>query len=169
MDLLDVYTLNEIALAWETAYSSEYKLKVSLDGSTFTTLVHETDGDGGYDLFYPDVDARYIQVEGLQRATAWGHSLWEIQAFGELVVGLPESPMADVQMLPNPARDEIRFQGLPGEVGMELFSMTGQRLLSGLVRNGDPVALPRLRMPAGMYVVRLESEDLQSSFNLVVD
>ena len=115
------------------------------------------------------MDARYIQVEGLQRATAWGHSLWEIQAFGELVVGLPESPMADVQMLPNPARDEIRFQGLPGEVGMELFSMTGQRLLSGLVRNGDPVALPRLRMPAGMYVVRLESEDVQSSFNLVVD
>lgn len=169
VDLLNVYMLNEIALAWETAYSSEYKLKVSLDGSTYTTLVHETDGDGGYDLFYPDVDARYIQVEGLQRGTEWGHSLWEIQAFGQLVVGVPEEPMAEVQMLPNPAQDEIRFKGLPGEVGMELFSMTGQRLWAGPVRNGDPVALPRLRMPAGMYVVRLESEDVQSSFNLVVE
>ena len=85
------------------------------------------------------------------------------------MVGVPEAPMAEVQLMPNPAHESIRFEGLPGEADMELFSMTGQRLWAGSVRNGDPVALPRLRMPAGTYVVRLESGDIQSSFNLVVD
>ena len=169
VDLLDVYNLNEIALAWETAYSSEFKINVSLDGAQYTTLVHETNADGGYDLYYPDVDARYIQVECLQRATQWGHSLWEIQAFGQLVVGMPEQPTPEVQLLPNPAQDEVRFEGLPGEVQMQLFTMTGQRLWAGGVRNGDPVALPRLRMPSGMYVVRLEAGEFRSSLNLVVD
>ena len=82
VDLLDVYTLDVIALAWETAYSSEYKLRVSLDGVNWMMLVHETEADGGNDLFYPAVDARYIQVEGIERATEWGHSLWEIEHLG---------------------------------------------------------------------------------------
>ena len=169
VDLLDVYTLNEIVLAWETAYSSEYKLKVSTDGVAYTTLVHETDGDGGFDQFYPDVDARYIQVEGLQRSTEWGHSLWEIQAFGELVVAVPEQEVAKVKLMPNPTQGEVRFEGLPGEVQMALFSMSGQRIWSGPVRNGATVKLPRLRMSKGVYVVRLEGENFRHSLSLVVD
>ena len=38
VDLLNVYTLETVVLAWETAYSSEYKLEVSIDGSDWTTV-----------------------------------------------------------------------------------------------------------------------------------
>ena len=76
VDLLSVYTLETVVLAWETAYSSEYKLEVSTDGNDWTTLVHELEGDGGNDTFYPDVDARYIRVEGLQRGHRVGTILF---------------------------------------------------------------------------------------------
>ncbi len=171
VDLLNVYTLETVVLAWETAYSSEYKLEVSTDGNDWTTLVHELEGDGGNDTFYPDVDARYIRVEGLQRGTEWGHSLWEIQAFGSLAgpVGVGQPAFLDIQLIPNPAQDEVRIQGLPGTAEMELFDIGGQRLWKGTVRNEESIALPRMRMPSGLYVIRLEGADFRSSLNLVVD
>lgn len=171
VDLLNVYNLTSILLAWETAYSSEYKLEVSLDGSTYTTLVHELEGDGGNDTFYPNVDARYIRVVGIQRGTPWGHSLWEIQAFGSLVgaSGVAEQTAPSIRLVPNPAKDEVRIQGLPDEAEMVLFNMTGQRLWKGRVRNNVPVALPRLRMPAGTYVLRLQGAGFNTALNLVVD
>ena len=111
--MLDVYSLDVIALAWETAYSSEYKLRVSLDGVNWTMLVHETEADGGNDLFYPAVDARYIQVEGIERATEWGHSLWEIQAFGELSMGQPELDAAvEIKVVPNPSSGLLNILGV---------------------------------------------------------
>ena len=171
VDLLNVYTLETVVLAWETAYSSEYKLEVSIDGSDWTTLVHELAGDGGNDTFYPEVDARYIRVVGLQRGTAWGHSLWEIQAFGELAgpAGVAQAELLDIQLIPNPAQDEVRIEGLPGPADMGLFDINGQRLWEGVIHNGAPIVLPRLRMPAGLYVIRLQGADFRSSLNLVVD
>lgn len=171
VDLLNVYNLETVVLAWETAYSSEYKLEVSLDGNEWTTLVHELQGDGGNDTFYPDVAARYIRVVGMQRATEWGHSLWEIQAFGDLIgpAGIQQPAVLDIQVIPNPAQDALSLQGLPGPAEMELFDMNGQRLWAGTVRNGVSIELPRLRMPSGLYVIRLEGADYRSSLNLIVD
>ena len=171
VDLLNVYNLETVVLAWETAYSSEYKLEVSLDGNEWTTLVHELQADGGNDTFYPDVAARYIRVVGMQRATEWGHSLWEIQAFGDLIgpAGIQQPAVLDIQVIPNPAQDALSLQGLPGPAEMELFDMNGQRLWEGTVRNGVSIELPRLRMPSGLYVIRLEGADYRSSLNLIVD
>lgn len=171
VDLLDVYTLDVISLSWEAAYSSEYKLNVSMDGQTWTTLVHDTQADGGNDMFYPEVEAQFIQVEGIQRATQWGHSLWEIQAFGELAgtSEMAEMEMPAIELIPNPAQDEVRLQGLTGEAQMVIFNMRGQRLWKGTVRSNEPIILPRLRMPAGAYVLRLEGTDFNTSLNLIVD
>ena len=52
---------------------------------------------------------------------------------------------------------------------MELFDIGGQRLWKGTVRNEESIVLPRMRMPAGLYVIRLEGADFRSSLNLVVD
>ena len=47
--------------------------------------------------------------------------------------------------------------------------MTERRIWQGQVANNDTIQLPRLRMPFGMYVLRIEGEGYRSSVNLVVD
>ena len=58
------------------------------DNTNWIQIIHETNANVGNGLFYLEINARYIRVEGLQRATQLGRSLFEIQAFGELIWGL---------------------------------------------------------------------------------
>ena len=162
VDLLDVYTLDVIALAWETAYSSEYKLRVSLDGVNWTMLVHETEADGGNDLFYPAVDARYIQVEGIERATEWGHSLWEIQAFGELSMSQPELDASfEIKVVPNPSSGVLNILGVDTNetVTVSVSDLSGRLVATQRIQGGQPFELPNSVFSAGYHVVRVQARE----------
>ena len=162
VDLLDVYTLDVIALAWETAYSSEYKLRVSLDGVNWTMLVHETEADGGNDLFYPAVDARYIQVEGIERATEWGHSLWEIQAFGELSMSQPELDASfEIKVVPNPSSGVLNILGVDTNetVTVSVSDLSGRLVATQRIQCGQPFELPTSVYSAGYHVVRVQAHE----------
>ncbi|RPG87590.1 MAG: T9SS C-terminal target domain-containing protein [Crocinitomicaceae bacterium TMED209] len=162
VDLLDVYTLDVIALAWETAYSSEYKLRVSLDGVNWTMLVHETEADGGNDLFYPAVDVRYIQVEGIERATEWGHSLWEIQAFGELSMSQPELDASfEIKVVPNPSSGVLNILGVdPNEtVTVSVSDLSGRLVATQRIQGGQTFELPNSVYSAGYHVVRVQARE----------
>ncbi|TFW30180.1 c-type cytochrome [Duganella callida] len=67
-------------LVWENAYGKEYKLQVSDDGQNFTTVRTVSNGAGGTEEFFNlGVNARYIRMQGVQRATQYGYSLFEVQ------------------------------------------------------------------------------------------
>jgi hypothetical protein len=162
VDLLDVYTVDVIALAWETAYSSEYKLRISLDGDNWTLLVHDTEADGGNDLFYPAVDARYIQVEGIERATQWGHSLWEIQAFGELSMSKPELDAAvEIDVVPNPSSGSLNILGVDTNetVTVSVTDLSGRLVATQRVQGGQMFELPGSVLSAGYHVVRVQARE----------
>ena len=75
--------LTGFKIRWETAYSSHYKIDVSLDGETWNTAYETDQGDGRTDyIFIEPVRARYFRITGLKRATGWGHSIWEVDAWG---------------------------------------------------------------------------------------
>ncbi|HOU13365.1 MAG TPA: discoidin domain-containing protein [Anaerolineae bacterium] len=90
LDLGEVRDIARIVLVWEAAYGREYKLQVSDDGATWTDLVHETAGDGGQDDHRVTARGRYVRMEGLQRGTQWGYSLWEFWVFDRADAPLPE-------------------------------------------------------------------------------
>ena len=58
----------------------------STDSNTWTDVYTNTAGDGGVDqvILTPPVNARYVKLQGIQRATGWGYSLYEMQVFGHL-------------------------------------------------------------------------------------
>ncbi len=76
-------TLCGFRIRWETAYSSHYRIDVSLDGDEWKTVYETEQGDGRTDyIFIEPVRARYFRITGLKRATGWGHSIWEIDTWG---------------------------------------------------------------------------------------
>ncbi len=76
--------IEEVVLAWETAYGSNYEIRVSEDGVTWTTIYTENSGDGDIDQISDlNVSARYIGLWGSKRATRWGYSLYSFEVYGE--------------------------------------------------------------------------------------
>ncbi|MCK5655296.1 MAG: discoidin domain-containing protein [Candidatus Aureabacteria bacterium] len=71
---------NTVKLNWETAYGKQYEIQISDDGLTWTTVYTEANGDGGIDILsVGNQTARFVKMQGIQRATAYGYSLWEFE------------------------------------------------------------------------------------------
>jgi len=83
VDLGSVKTVDTVALNWETAYASSYKIQVSSDGTAFTDAATVSNGAPGWKLTtFAAVSGRYLRVLGVTRATQWGISFWDAQVFG---------------------------------------------------------------------------------------
>ncbi|WP_341870403.1 discoidin domain-containing protein [Corallococcus praedator] len=84
VDLGAIYSLKRILLNWEAAYGRRYVLETSLDGATNWVALKTVDtGDGGIDDWTGLTGVgRYVRMRGVQRATAYGYSLWEFEVYG---------------------------------------------------------------------------------------
>src|SRR5207248_3275636 len=82
VDLGQLSTLNHIRLNWEPAYATSYTLDVSNDDTSWTTLVDQTNSDGGLDDYNISAVARYVRMYGRVRALPYGYSLWEFEVYG---------------------------------------------------------------------------------------
>jgi len=83
VDLGGTHAINEVKLAWETAYGKAFQIQTSADGATWTTIYSTTTGTGGVqDLTGLSGSGRYIRMYGTVRGTTWGYSLWSFQVFG---------------------------------------------------------------------------------------
>src|SRR4051812_23743902 len=82
VDLGQSYAINHVTLNWEAAFGKAYQVQTSPDGSTWTTIFSTTTGDGGIDDLAVTGTGRFVRVNGTQRGTAFGYSLWELAVNG---------------------------------------------------------------------------------------
>ena len=86
VDLGSVQAFNTVIINWENAYATQYQiLYTSQDPATNPTWSVATTnnaGAGGTEtLNFPTVSGRYIRMNGIQRATQYGYSLYEFQVY----------------------------------------------------------------------------------------
>jgi acyl-homoserine lactone acylase PvdQ len=82
VDLGSSRSVARVLLRWESAYASAYRIEVSADGTTWTQAAAVTGGNGGLDtVTFPAVSGRYLRVLGVTRATQYGLSLYEVEAY----------------------------------------------------------------------------------------
>ena len=84
VDLLAVKKINRVDIKWEGAYASEYKLQVSTDNVTFTT-VFSTNASPGGDVSntFTAVDARYVKILLIKGALPYPMSFWEFEVYAD--------------------------------------------------------------------------------------
>ncbi|WP_442802699.1 beta-N-acetylglucosaminidase domain-containing protein [Streptomyces sp. CB01373] len=74
--------LGKVALHWQDAHPSAYRIQVSADGRRWRTATTVRGSDGGRETLRMDArDVRYIRVQGDKRATQYGYSLWSVEAY----------------------------------------------------------------------------------------
>ncbi len=74
--------LGKVVLRWESAHATAYDVQVSRDGATWTTAAHVTGSQGGAETVWVDQsDVRYLRMQGVGRATSYGYSVYELEAY----------------------------------------------------------------------------------------
>jgi beta-glucanase (GH16 family) len=82
VDLGATHSISKVALNWEAAYAKAFQVQTSNDGTNWTTIYSTTTGTGGNQTLNVSGSGRYVRVNGTQRATQYGYSLWEFQVYG---------------------------------------------------------------------------------------
>ncbi|WP_404531228.1 di-heme oxidoredictase family protein [Massilia sp. TN1-12] len=119
-------------LVWENAYGKEYELQVSDDGQSWTKLRTVSNGTGGTEEFFNlNANARYVRIQGVARATAYGYSLFEVEF---------KSPGSD-NTLPNNPTSAFKFPA----------SGSGMTPLPAAAR---PTEMLQFTLPDGTLVTR---------------
>lgn len=88
VDLGAKKAINRVYIDWETANDSSYRIDVSDDNVNWTTLVTKTGmpAFGNHridDLTGLSGAGRYVRMYGLTRNTGYGHSIWEMDVYGD--------------------------------------------------------------------------------------
>jgi hypothetical protein len=95
VDLGSVLTVNRVVLRWENAYGTAYQIQTSTDEQNWTPVYTRNAGRGGVeDLAFATVNARYVRMQGISRATQFGYSLFEFEIYGANVPMIVTQPVS---------------------------------------------------------------------------
>ncbi|RZU54136.1 F5/8 type C domain-containing protein [Krasilnikovia cinnamomea] len=84
LDLRSTTQVGRVTIRWETAYASAYRVQVSTDGTTWRQVAAVDDSNGGVDtVAFPAVSARYLRLDCDRRASSYGFSVYELQAYAK--------------------------------------------------------------------------------------
>lgn len=77
---------NTVQIVWEDAYAKSFKLEISNDSTTWTEIANIQDQTlAGFPytqtITVGDQKAKYLRFVGVERATGYGYSFWELRAF----------------------------------------------------------------------------------------
>ncbi|WP_245178866.1 discoidin domain-containing protein [Streptomyces montanisoli] len=81
VDLGTRTSFKHVQLVWEASYAKAYTIQTSDDGQNWRTVHTVTDGNGGVDDFDVSGTGRYVRVNGTQRGTGYGYSLYEFGVY----------------------------------------------------------------------------------------
>lgn len=122
VDLQQEASLYKLKIHWEAAYASQYTVALSDDGTNWT-YQKEVSSTGGWDAIeLGDRKARYIRITGNQRATTYGISLYEIQAFGKPANGAAD----DIQGVQIVADKDVLKQHEASQISVKGYTFDGQ-------------------------------------------
>ncbi|MEU8886577.1 beta-N-acetylglucosaminidase domain-containing protein [Streptomyces sp. NPDC048442] len=82
LELAQPVRVGQVVLTWQDAYAKAYRVQVSADGRSWRTAATVRDGRGGRETVRFDApDAKFVRVQGDERATRFGYSLWSVEAY----------------------------------------------------------------------------------------
>jgi hypothetical protein len=141
VDLGTTQNICQVNLDWETAYATAYQIQTSNDGTTWTTIYSTTTGTGGDQTLNVTGSGRYLRLYGTARATQYGYSLWELQAFAGTGHTVKVAAPGNQTSTPTSGRAGSALEGLGQQPvsGVGLLVRLGQQLDRDLVRPGPQV------------------------------
>ena len=134
------YNITEVRLNWEAAAGKDYKIQVSDDDTTWTTVrtVIGNTTAGWHDYAGLSAAGSFVRVLGTARLTPYGYSLFDLNIYGT------RAPAAPSNLAPVPRyayQVDLAWTPPPGAVtGYNLFRGTAPGAESATPINASPIA-----------------------------
>ncbi len=154
VDLQQKCYIDYIVLRWETAYASEYELSFSDDNILWQAATYSS--SGGVETVNTHTRARYIRLKGVQRATSYGTSLYELEAYGRPLIGDPNK----LFVIALSASDTVICQGQSTTLYTTAYSYSGTVLST----SSEQLTYPKY----GLFTETRTLEALSASLTIVV-
>jgi len=172
-------TLPEPGSPGEAAAAKNFKIQVSTDDASWTTVYTTVSGDGGTDGFTFASSARYIRMYAGDRLTEYGYSIYEFEVYGTLQTGIEDiSDTGSISVYPNPSPGGIvtlDFKGSHGEedIRITVTDMSGEIIGTQIIRvstEGKAMFLlpGGAGLKPGIYIVTVAGERMFSQNKLVI-
>jgi poly(3-hydroxybutyrate) depolymerase len=79
IDLGEPNPVRGVSLFWEKAYATRFAIEVSTDAIRWKRVFERESGGGGNEFVeFPPVEARFVRLAGIKRASPYGYSLYEM-------------------------------------------------------------------------------------------
>ncbi|MCO4694373.1 beta-N-acetylglucosaminidase domain-containing protein [Streptomyces sp. RO-S4] len=84
IELAEPTKVAAVTVAWESACATEYAVQTSVDGTVWRTGSTQRPESCGNDVVRLPADeaVRYVRVQGVERRTTWGYSIYELGVYG---------------------------------------------------------------------------------------
>ena len=176
VDLGSAQNISRVVLKWETAYASSYRIETSSDNVNWTIQKTITSGAGGTeDSSFPTVNARYVRMYGLTRATQYGFSLWEFEVYGSTVKSEMSNPehsiSVDMDAYPNPAIGNltVAFKGISNQGILKIYNITGRTVYTSIITKDTNIVQPDIsKWAKGIYIISLKSKQEEVQKKIIV-
>jgi len=166
VDLGSSYDIRNIKLFWEAAYAAVYSIDVSFDGFNWESIFEENDGNGGLDslFFEQQVPARFVRMNGIERATEWGFSLYQLEVYG--LASDTQPPQISIA---SPLEDDYLEVGIAADISVNLQPGSAEDVTISYYINDDiydtvseePYAITWTPDEEGTYTLYAVAEDNQ--------
>jgi chitinase len=165
VDLGANYSINRIKIVWEAAYAKDYQIQVSTNNSTWTTIKEFWGKSSAAADDYTGLNstARWLKVYCINRATQYGFSIFEFEAYGTATGGR-ERTLASAETLndeqthlyPNPTTDKITITIAPQYQNgtVQLYSPNGMELIKESIERPEHT-LDLSTFQPGFYIIHL--------------
>jgi len=168
VDLGATYNINRIKITWEAAYAKDYQIQVSTNNSTWTTIKEfwGKSSSAPDDYINLNSTARWLKVYCINRATTYGFSIFEFEAYGTYVGAREATPHVEQlavaeetsMLYPNPATDKVIIpipaQYQKGKIA--LYNAAGVIVTNESIKGTEHI-FNLADMPAGLYLVHLSN------------
>jgi beta-glucanase (GH16 family) len=165
VDLGADYNISEVKISWESAMGKDYLVQVSNDQSTWTQLKSVTgNSTATNDWTGLSGHGRYLQVYGTARATQWGYSILELEAYGSLhsstlAVANNKDNSWNTSIYPNPVSGSIlKVQSNLSLKQVRVVDVSGKTWLEQEVGKSSLYEININRLPAGVYLLQMMNE-----------
>jgi hypothetical protein len=159
VDLGSTQPICQVAIHWETAYAKAFQIQVSNDNSTWTPIYSTTTGTGGTQTLNVSGSGRYIRMYGTVRATQYGYSIYELQAYAATDAGntvMVTNPGAQTSKVGTAASLQIQASdSAPGQT----LSYSAAGLPAGLSVNSSTGLISGTPTTAGSSTVTVTATD----------
>jgi uncharacterized protein YkwD len=101
-------TFQRVVLQWDTSYARAYMLQTSDDGTRWTVISTQTNGQGKTETVNVTGKGRYIRLVLIRGIARSGYSLWEFQVYGQTSAATPTAtttPTSTVEPTSTPGTD----------------------------------------------------------------